>query len=71
MSKVFISGSISIKTLPESIKDSIKRIISQKLEILVGDAHGIDSIVQDFLSGKDSLVLIVCKIRYRLMFKKL
>ena len=48
MSKVFISGSISIKTLPACVKDSVKKIISQNMEILVGDADGIDSIIQNF-----------------------
>jgi len=47
MSKVFISGSISIKKLPACVEDSIKKIIDAKLEILVGDADGIDTMVQN------------------------
>ena len=48
MNKIFISGSISIKHLPPCVKDSVRKIISQNMEILVGDADGIDSIVQNF-----------------------
>ena len=46
--KVFISGSISIKKLPSKVKESILKIINKNLEILVGDANGIDSLIQDF-----------------------
>jgi len=50
--KVFISGSISIKNLPDKIKETIQKIIDQKIEILIGDANGIDSLVQDFCKEK-------------------
>lgn len=46
--KVFISGSISIKKLPQEVKNSIDKIINQNFEILVGDAAGIDTLVQDY-----------------------
>ena len=46
--KVFISGSISIKKLPESVKESIHKIAHQNIEILVGDADGIDTLVQSY-----------------------
>ena len=45
---VFISGSIAIKTLPQEVKDSINKIMDNNMEILVGDANGIDSLVQDY-----------------------
>jgi len=45
---VFISGSISIKTLPQEVKESIHKIIDNQMKILVGDANGIDSLVQDY-----------------------
>lgn len=48
MSKVFISGSISIKKLPLEVIESIKKIIENKIHILVGDADGIDTLIQDF-----------------------
>jgi len=45
---VFISGSIAIKTLPQEVKNSIHKIVDNKMKILVGDANGIDSLVQDY-----------------------
>ena len=45
---VFISGSIAIKTLPQEVKDSIHKIVENQMKILVGDANGIDSLVQDY-----------------------
>ena len=45
---VFISGSISIKTLPQEVKESIHKIVDNQMKILVGDANGIDSLVQDY-----------------------
>jgi len=48
MKKVFISGSISIKKLPLDVVNSIKKIIENKIHILVGDADGIDTLVQNF-----------------------
>jgi len=49
--KVFISGSISIKKLPQEVKNSINKIIEQNFEILIGDAKGLDSLVQDYCSS--------------------
>jgi len=46
--KVFISGSISIKKLPNQVKESILKIVNKNLKILVGDASGIDSLIQNF-----------------------
>jgi len=46
--KVFISGSISIKKLPQEVKNSIDKITEQNIEILVGDADGIDTLVQNY-----------------------
>ena len=45
---VFISGSISIKALPEAVKNSIQLIQQQNIQIRVGDADGIDFLVQKF-----------------------
>jgi hypothetical protein len=50
--KVFISGSISIKKLPNKVKESVLKIIDKNLKILVGDANGIDSLIQDFCKEK-------------------
>ena len=46
--KVFISGSISIKKLPQEVKSSINKIIEQNFEILIGDAKGIDTLIQNY-----------------------
>lgn len=51
--KVFISGSISIKNLTNKIINSIDNIINQNLEVLIGDADGIDSLIQSYLSSKN------------------
>lgn len=56
---VFISGSIAIKKLPNCVKASIDTICKGGLEILVGDANGIDSMVQDYCKkiGYNSVVV--------------
>ena len=46
--KVFVSGSITIKKLPNCVENSISRIKEQSLEILVGDADGIDTLIQNY-----------------------
>lgn len=51
--KVFISGSISIKKLPGEVCRSIDRIMEQGMGILVGDARGIDSLVQGYCVSKN------------------
>jgi hypothetical protein len=48
MNKVFISGSIAIKKLPLCVEESINTIIKDGMEILVGDADGIDTMVQNY-----------------------
>ncbi|MCK9336517.1 MAG: hypothetical protein M0P43_01670 [Arcobacteraceae bacterium] len=55
--KVFISGSISIKELPQEVKTSINKIIEQNFEIIIGDASGVDTLVQDYCAS-----LNYCKI---------
>lgn len=47
MSKVFISGSISIKKIPKKVIDSLESIQNNQLKVLIGDADGIDKKVQD------------------------
>lgn len=48
MSKVFISGSISIKQIPKDVIKSLENIQRSGLEVLVGDADGIDRKIQDY-----------------------
>jgi hypothetical protein len=62
MSKVFISGSISIKKLPIEVVDSIRKIIENKIHILVGDADGIDTLIQDFCLSENYTNLTVYSI---------
>ena len=50
--KVFISGSISIKKLPKEAQKSIDNIINKNFEILVGDAKGVDSLVQRYCASR-------------------
>lgn len=47
--KVFIAGSITIKNLDLQVKERIRNILDQNFEILVGDADGVDSSVQQYL----------------------
>ncbi len=53
MNKVFISGSIAVKKLPKEVIKSIDKIISQNFIILVGDAPGIDTLVQNYCRGRN------------------
>lgn len=57
--RVFISGSITIKKLPDCVKASIDSICKGGIEILVGDADGIDTMVQDYCKkiGYSSVVV--------------
>ena len=56
---VFISGSISIKKLPIEVIKSIDTMIKKNMTILVGDAPGIDTLVQDLCHEKNYLNVIV------------
>lgn len=49
--KVFISGSIDIKQLPERVIPTLQTIISKGHHILIGDAGGVDKLVQDYLAN--------------------
>lgn len=46
--KVFIGGSISIKYLDYEVKDELDKIMQGELDILVGDAYGVDSLIQKY-----------------------
>ena len=62
MKQVFISGSISINTLPKAVLESIDNIQKQKFEILVGDAKGIDLMVQQKLLNDHYFNVMACSI---------
>lgn len=50
--KVFISGSIKIKEIPVCAIQKIDNIITRNLQVIIGDAKGIDSLVQKYLLMK-------------------
>jgi len=52
MTTVFIAGSISISRLHEKVKKRIENVITSDLEVVVGDADGADTSIQDCLSQK-------------------
>ncbi|MCR8696237.1 MULTISPECIES: hypothetical protein [Campylobacter] len=60
--KVFISGSISIKKLPDIAKETLDKIIYNNFEILVGDAAGIDTLIQEYCNRKNYDNITVCYI---------
>ena len=47
--KVFIGGSISIKELPTEAIDHIERIVAAGHDVVIGDAAGVDALVQQRL----------------------
>ncbi|MBN9587576.1 MAG: hypothetical protein J0G99_01085 [Alphaproteobacteria bacterium] len=49
MSKVFLSGSRKISRLSDEVRARLKNMISNNLEILIGDANGADKAMQTFL----------------------
>lgn len=52
MQTVFIAGSISISRLHEKVKKRIANIVaSTDLQVVVGDADGVDTSIQDYLSN--------------------
>ncbi|MCK4649249.1 hypothetical protein KAT51_06980 [bacterium] len=52
MKKVFIAGPLKIRTLDNNIKERLDNIIRNKIEVLIGDANGIDAAVQEYLFMK-------------------
>lgn len=57
--KVFISGSIGVKRIPKDAIDKIDNIIRKNFTIIVGDAKGVDSIVQEYLQEKNYKNVII------------
>ncbi len=62
MSRVFISGSISLNQLPNEVMQSFDNIISQNMEVYVGDAKGVDVATQQYFSSKNYTNVTVCTI---------
>lgn len=62
--KIFISGSISIKKLDDNIIQRLNNIIEKGYIIIVGDAFGVDCLVQRFLLKKNYKNVIVYSTDY-------
>ena len=62
MSKVFISGSISIKKLPILVRNSLDIIIQKNIQVLIGDADGVDLLIQEYLKQKSYFNTVIYSI---------
>lgn len=61
MHKVFISGSMRIKNLDSNVQGRINNIIGSDFQIIVGDADGVDSSIQEYLLNKKlESVVVYC-----------
>ncbi|MCC4620294.1 helix-turn-helix domain-containing protein [Xanthomonas cassavae CFBP 4642] len=61
MKTVFIAGSISISRLHEKVRERINNIVSQDLNVVVGDADGADTSIQECLQAYHaSKVTVYC-----------
>jgi hypothetical protein len=61
MTTVFIAGSIAIKRLDSRVKERISKAVDAGLDVVVGDADGVDSAVQEYLvSLNANLVTVYC-----------
>lgn len=47
--KIFVSGSISIKKLPQIAVEKLNSIIAHNFTVLAGDANGVDCLIQEYL----------------------
>ena len=59
MQKVFISGSIRIKSLDENVLSRINNIVKSNYQVIVGDADGVDSSIQKYLESKQTKAVVV------------
>lgn len=59
MHKVFISGSMSIKSLDENVQARINNIVDSGYQVIVGDASGVDSSIQEYLISKSMRFVVV------------
>jgi hypothetical protein len=53
--RVFIAGSMNIKHLDSAVKSRIDRIVAQHFEVVVGDAGGVDTSIQAYLSNHGTM----------------
>lgn len=59
MHKVFISGSMKIKNLDRLVLDRIDNIVNSDYQVIVGDACGVDSSIQEYLNKRHSRSVVV------------
>lgn len=59
MTKVFVSGSMKIKHLDSKVVDRLKNIVESKYYVIVGDADGVDSSVQEYLKTQGAHSVVV------------
>lgn len=59
MNRIFISGSRHVKKIPQDVLDKIDNIINNSDEIIVGDATGVDKLVQRYLLNCEYRKVIV------------
>ncbi len=52
MKKIFISGSIRIKRIHGKVNQRIDNIINSNLPVLLGDADGVDTSIQELFNSK-------------------
>jgi adenine-specific DNA-methyltransferase len=52
MTRVFIGGSRRIESLPEKVRERLDRIMEKEFPVLIGDAKGADSAVQEYLRAR-------------------
>ncbi|GBU10130.1 hypothetical protein AwWohl_12680 [Gammaproteobacteria bacterium] len=54
MTKVFISGSIKIKSIDENIMNRLDKLVESDFSILIGDANGVDTSIQHYFKDHHS-----------------
>ncbi|WP_035552177.1 hypothetical protein [Burkholderia sp. 9120] len=59
MPTVFIAGSITIKHLDVKVKECIDKIIASDYDVLVGDADGADTSIQEYLRERSTARAVV------------
>ena len=65
MKNIFISGSMQIKNINKLVIDRIENIIREKFTIIIGDADGVDSSIQQILVNKSyKYVQVYCTGNY-------
>lgn len=65
MKNIFISGSMQIKNINKLVIERIENIINENFTVLVGDAKGVDSSIQEILvSKKYKKVKVYCAGNY-------